>query len=56
MERELWLVLYRIARECDPRPWWAVTQFFRLGDRGSVPLGSDPRSTDVLGLQPSELA
>lgn len=28
MERELWLVLYRLARQCDPAPWWAVTEFF----------------------------
>lgn len=50
MERELWLALYKLARECDPAPWWAMTRFFRLGDRGCLPLGSHSRSTDLLGL------
>lgn len=28
MERELWILLYQIARGCSSRPWWAVTTFF----------------------------
>jgi len=27
MERELWMLLYQLARDCDPQPWWAVTTF-----------------------------
>ena len=50
MERELWLVLYKLARDCDPAPWWATTTFFRPGGRGGVPLGGAPRPTDLLGL------
>ena len=50
MERELWLVLYKLACDCDLRPWWAVTKFFRLRGRGGVPLGGHPRPTDLLGL------
>lgn len=50
MERGLWLALYDLARSCDASPWWAVTEFFRLGDRGGVLVGGSPRSTDKLGL------
>lgn len=50
MERELWLVLYELARQCDPAPWWAVTEFFRLRGRGGLPLGGAPRPTHLLGL------
>ena len=50
MERELWSALYKLARDCDPAPWWAVTVFFRFGDRGRLPLGCRSRSTDELGL------
>lgn len=46
MERELWLALYKLARDCDASPWWAVTTFFRLGDRERLPLGGHSRSTD----------
>jgi hypothetical protein len=28
MERELWLTLYKLARQGDPSPWWALTRFF----------------------------
>jgi Transposase DDE domain len=28
MERELWLVLYKLARECDPAPCWELVTFF----------------------------
>ena len=50
MERELWLVLYKLARDCDPSPWWALTKFFRLGDRERLFVGGCSRSTDNLGL------
>ena len=30
MERELWMLLYALARRCDPRPWWSLDKFFRL--------------------------
>ena len=50
MERELWLALYKLARGLGASPWSAVTKFFRLGDRGDLPVGGDPRSTNELGL------
>ena len=50
MERELWLTLYRLSRELGGSPWFAVTKFFRLGDRGRLLVGGAPRSTDSLGL------
>ncbi len=50
MERELWIALYKLAQQCDSNPWWATTKFFRLGDRGGLPLGSHSRSTDLLGV------
>jgi hypothetical protein len=50
MERELWLALYHLARDCDSSPWWVLTKFFRLGDRGRLLVGSRSRSTDMLGL------
>jgi hypothetical protein len=28
MERELWLALYKLARECDPAPYWEIVKFF----------------------------
>ena len=56
MERELWLALYKLARDLGASPWFAVTKFFRLGDRGRLPVGGDPRSTDLLGLPVEELA
>lgn len=28
MERELWLVLYKLARACDPTPYWELVRFF----------------------------
>jgi hypothetical protein len=28
MERELWSVLYKLARECDPAPYWELVKFF----------------------------
>ncbi len=28
MERELWLALYKLARECDPAPSWELVRFF----------------------------
>ena len=56
MERELWLALYKLLRALGASPWFAVTDFFRLGDRGRLPLGGDPRSTDPLGLSVQELA
>lgn len=56
MERELWLALYKLSREFGGSPWFAVTRFFRLGDRGRVPVGGDPRSTYQLGVCSDELA
>ena len=56
MERELWLALYSLVRELGASPWFAVTKFFRLGDRGRLPVGSGSRSTNELGLRPYELA
>ena len=56
MERELWLTLYRLSRELGGSPWFAVTKFFRLGDRGRLLVGGTPRSTYRLGLRPRELA
>lgn len=50
MERELWLALYKLSRELGGSPWFAVTKFFRLGDRGRLLVGGAPRSTDSLGL------
>jgi hypothetical protein len=50
MERELWLALYKLSRELGGSPWFAVTRFFRLGDRGRLPVGGDPRSTYPLGV------
>jgi hypothetical protein len=50
MERELWLALYNLLRKLGTSPWFAVTKFFRLGDRGRLPLGGDPRSTYQLGV------
>ena len=28
MERELWQALYKLARECDPAPYWELVRFF----------------------------
>ena len=56
MERELWIALYKLARDVDPAPWWAVTTFFRLGDRERLFVGSGSRSTDPLGLRGGQLA
>jgi hypothetical protein len=56
MERELWLALYKLVREFGASPWLAVTKFFRLGDRGRLPVGRHPRSTDELGVRSDELA
>lgn len=56
MERELWLALYKLSRELGGSPWFAVTRFFRLGDRGCLLVGGDPRSTYQLGVQIDELA
>jgi hypothetical protein len=28
MERELWMALYKLARECDPSPYWEIVRFF----------------------------
>jgi hypothetical protein len=56
MERELWLALYKLVRELGMSPWFSLAKFFRLGDRGRLPLGSGPRSTSKLGLRVGELA
>lgn len=56
MERELWLALYKVLRELGTSPWFVVTKFFRLGDRGRLPVGGDPRSTYELGVQGGQLA
>jgi len=56
MERELWSSLYRLSRDLGGSPWFAVTKFFRLGDRGRLLMGGTPRSTYRLGLPPRELA
>jgi hypothetical protein len=50
MERELWLALYKLARDCGSSPWWALTKFFRLGDRGRLPVGGVARSSYRLGV------
>jgi hypothetical protein len=50
MERELWLVLYKLARKLGGSPWFTVTKFFRLADRGRLLVGGDPRSTNELGV------
>jgi len=50
MERELWLGLYKLLRELGESPWFAITKFFRLGDRGRLRVGGDPRSTYQLGV------
>lgn len=41
MERELWSALYRLARACDPAPYWLNVTFFRLRDCRGVPVGRD---------------
>lgn len=28
MERELWVALYKLARECDPSPYWEIVKYF----------------------------
>ncbi|HEX3598616.1 MAG TPA: hypothetical protein VHU84_00660 [Lacipirellulaceae bacterium] len=56
MERELWLALYQGLRELGTSPWFAVTKFFRLGDRGRLLVGGNPRSTYQLGVPADELA
>lgn len=56
MERELWLALYKVARECDPAGWWVTTKFFRLGDRERLSVGGASRSSDALGVRARELA
>ena len=56
MERELWLALYKLVRELGTSPWFSLTKFFRLGDRGRLPVGSGSRSTSELGVRPRELA
>jgi hypothetical protein len=50
MERELWLALYKVVRELGASPWFAATKFFRLGDRGRLFVGGNPRSTYQLGM------
>jgi hypothetical protein len=56
MERELWLALYKLLRSLGSSPWFGVTKFFRLGDRGRSALGGDPRSTNELGVSVDQLA
>ena len=56
MERELWLILYKLVRVCGSSPWWENSKFFRLGDRECLPLGSHSRSSHGLGVRSSELA
>jgi hypothetical protein len=56
MERELWIALYQLARACDNAAWWQLGKFFRLRDRGGLPVGGTPRSTDKLVVQERELA
>jgi hypothetical protein len=56
MERELWLALYKRVRELGASPWWAMTKFFRWGDRGRPVVGGDPRSTNELGVRFEQLA
>ena len=56
MERELWLALYKLVRELGTSPWFSVTKFFRLGDRGRLLVGSGSRSTGKLGVRSGELA
>ncbi|WDI40016.1 hypothetical protein [Bremerella sp. P1] len=56
MERELWIALYKLARQCDANPWWAMTKFFRLGDRERLLVGGYSRSTNLLGMRAGQLA
>src|SRR5918999_1488134 len=56
MERELWKLLYQLARTCEEFHWSRVDIFFRFDDRGCLLLGSDPRSTSGLGLRTRQLA
>jgi len=56
MERELWMTLYKLARACGSSPWWENTDFFRLGDRGCLSLGSHSRSSNGLGVPVRKLA
>jgi hypothetical protein len=56
MERELWLALYKLVRELGGSPWFPLTKFFRLGDRGRLPVGRGSRSTSELGVRRDELA
>jgi hypothetical protein len=56
MERELWIILYQLARGCDNAAWWQLGKFFRLRDRGSLLVGRTPRSTDKLVVSGRELA
>jgi hypothetical protein len=56
MERELWKVLYQLARSCEVFHWFRVEIFFRFHDRGRLLLGSTPRSTCGLGLSTGKLA
>jgi hypothetical protein len=56
MERELWKVLYQLARECEEFHFSRVDVFFRFDDRGSLLLGSAPRSSGGLGVRAGKLA
>lgn len=56
MERELWKLLYQLARDCEDFHWSRVEVFFRFDDRGCLLLGSDPRSSGELGVRTRQLA
>jgi hypothetical protein len=56
MERELWLALYKLARNCAPPRWWETVVFFRFRGRGRVLVGRAARATDGLGVQTEQLA
>lgn len=50
MERELWIVLYKLAHECAPAHPWELVDFFRSRDRWCVPVGGAARTIDQMGL------
>jgi hypothetical protein len=56
MERELWKLLYQLARTCEDFHWSRVDVFFRFHDRGCLLLGSAPRSACELGVRIGKLA
>jgi hypothetical protein len=56
MERELWKLMYQLARDCEDFHWSRVEVFFRFDGRGCLFLGSTPRSACGLGVRAGQLA